>query len=271
MALPYPDSLTSRYSRIFSWLSARRMPLRTNRPAAPDVSSSGFYIPSNGISKLCIGKVLRLSAHHRWYFQALTRSPAAEFHVTPVTGRPHPLGYDIDRCKGIMTLDVLRVLMLAGLLASCAAARSPSGEQSESARVNEHPATSVSRADTRAQRCVALAMYWEARGEGRQGMLAVGSVVLNRVEDDRFPDSACSVVYQGGETPPCQFSWWCDGKSDRPTHAELWSASLRLADDLLTARPQDPTHGALFFHNTSIRSPWRRERTAQIGNHIFYR
>jgi len=125
--------------------------------------------------------------------------------------------------------------------------------------------------DLSAQRCVALAMYWEARGEGRKGMLAVGSVVLNRVDDQRFPDTACGVVYQGGETPPCQFSWWCDGKSDRPTQQAAWNKSLTLARELLLTRPTDPTQGALFFHNTSIDAPWRRERTARIGSHIFYR
>ena len=114
-------------------------------------------------------------------------------------------------------------------------------------------------------------MYWEARGEGRRGMLAVGSVVLNRVDDQRFPDNACGVVFEGGETPPCQFSWWCDGKSDRPTHKGLWRDSLALADELLTDRPPDPTRGALFFHNTSIQKPWQRQKTARIGNHLFYR
>lgn len=113
-------------------------------------------------------------------------------------------------------------------------------------------------------------MYWEARGEGREGMLAVGSVVLNRVADSRFPDSACNVVYQGGETPPCQFSWWCDGRSDRPTDREQWAVSLAVAEELLTTHPPDPTNGALFFHNTSIRAPWRRMLVARIGNHVFY-
>jgi len=125
--------------------------------------------------------------------------------------------------------------------------------------------------DAGSKQCLALAMYWEARGEGREGMKAVGSVVLNRVQDARFPDSACEVVYQGGETPPCQFSWWCDGKSDRPTHAAIWESSLRIASEMLTDRPVDATHGALFFHNTSLRNPWQRTRTARIGNHIFYR
>jgi spore germination cell wall hydrolase CwlJ-like protein len=147
----------------------------------------------------------------------------------------------------------------------------PHSDRSQNGRSNNDPVKNVSHVGAQAQHCVALAMYWEARGEGHRGMLAVGSVVLNRVEDDRFPNSVCGVVYQGGESPPCQFSWWCDGKSDRPTYRELWASSLSIADELLTARPSDPTHGALFFHNTSIRSPWRRERTARIGNHVFYR
>ena len=114
-------------------------------------------------------------------------------------------------------------------------------------------------------------MYWEARGEGQRGMLAVGSVVLNRVADDRFPNTACGVVYEGGETPPCQFSWWCDGKSDYPTNRALWAAALSNANGLIVNRVQDETGGAIFFHNTSIRQPWRRQRTTRIGNHVFYR
>jgi N-acetylmuramoyl-L-alanine amidase len=163
-----------------------------------------------------------------------------------------------------------RCLVFALLLTGCASAP-PSSARNEASNESLPVVESVGRIDTVAQRCVALAMYWEARGEGREGMLAVGSVVLNRVDDERFPDSVCGVVYQGGETPPCQFSWWCDGKSDRPTQQSAWLSSLDLARELLTDRPRDPTDGALFFHNTSIKSPWRRQRTARIGNHVFYR
>jgi len=122
-------------------------------------------------------------------------------------------------------------------------------------------------------RCLALALYWEAKSEGREGMLAVASVVLNRVAHPAFPSSVCAVVRQGGEQPPCQFSWWCDGKSDRPTEAQAWSLAQRLAKKTLADPPPDRTHGALFFHNTSIATPWlrKRVRTAQIGRHIFYR
>src|SRR5512138_1998327 len=52
--------------------------------------------------------------------------------------------------------------------------------------------------------CLALAMYFEARTEGPEGMRAVGWVVLNRIAHDEFPATPCEVVRQGGETPPCQ-------------------------------------------------------------------
>ena len=159
---------------------------------------------------------------------------------------------------------VTAILTLAG----CASSPPPHAEDPAS---RQPEAAAGQEVDAQARNCIALAMYWEARGEGRQGMLAVGSVILNRVADERFPDTACSVVYQGGETPPCQFSWWCDGKSDYPSNRSEWSLALSTAEALLTENPPDATRGALFFHSTSMRSPWRRQKTAHIGNHVFYR
>lgn len=123
------------------------------------------------------------------------------------------------------------------------------------------------------QRCLALTMYFEARGEGPEGMRAVGAVVLNRVESDDFPSTPCEVVKQGGETPPCQFSWWCDGKSDVPRDEAQWRIALEIAAALLEDRGEDPTHGALFFHSAGIAVPWRieRTRTTQILGHVYYR
>jgi N-acetylmuramoyl-L-alanine amidase len=130
-------------------------------------------------------------------------------------------------------------------------------------------------AETREQAigCLALAMYWEAKAEGAEGMRAVAAVVLNRVAHPKFPNTVCGVVRQGGEQPPCQFSWWCDGKSDRPAEADTWALAQRLARAILADRPRDPTRGALFFHSAGISTPWvlPRRRTVQIGHHIFYR
>ncbi len=102
-------------------------------------------------------------------------------------------------------------------------------------------------------------------------MQAVGAVVLNRVADSRFPNNVCAVIYQGGEKPPCQFSWWCDGRSDRPTQHAAWKKSLSLASELLNGTLRDPTYGALFFSRKEVRQPSQRTRTAMIGAHVFYR
>lgn len=121
--------------------------------------------------------------------------------------------------------------------------------------------------------CLALALYWEARGEHRSGMIAVGWTILNRVQSRLFPATPCAVVQQGGERRRCQFSWWCDGKSDRPTDRDSWIQARVIAAKLLIDPPPDPTGRALFYHSTRIRVPWTRPRTRtlQIGNHIFYR
>lgn len=121
--------------------------------------------------------------------------------------------------------------------------------------------------------CLALALYWEARGDGRRGMTAVGWTVLNRVDSPKFPATPCAVVQQGGENPPCQFSWWCDGKSDRPRNPKSWENARALAEELLRDPPADPTHGALFFHHTNSRPYWAKsmQKTATVGSHVFYR
>ncbi|MGI9327907.1 MAG: cell wall hydrolase [Pseudomonadales bacterium] len=123
------------------------------------------------------------------------------------------------------------------------------------------------------QQCLALSMYWEAKAEGNAGMLAVGHVILNRVAHERFPSAPCAVVFQGGEKPPCQFSWYCDGKSDRPTEPHNWATARLLAAELLQGKHKDSTGSALFFHGKGMKNPWRipRTRTVTIGNHVFYK
>lgn len=140
-----------------------------------------------------------------------------------------------------------------------------------SASVRSDSGSSVT--DPAELRCLALSMYWEAKAEGREGLLAVGHVVLNRVKHLQFPKSPCAVVFDGGETPPCQFSWYCDGKSDEPTETENWANAQRLAGELLTQTRNDNTGGALFFHGRQIKNPWRipRTKTVTIGNHVFYK
>ena len=97
--------------------------------------------------------------------------------------------------------------------------------------------------------------------------------MLNRREDERFPDSVCRVVHEGGEGRGCQFSFYCDGRSDVPFHTRAWREAGALAYELLADRLDDTTEGALFYHATWIDVPWKRprEKTRVIGQHAFYR
>lgn len=122
--------------------------------------------------------------------------------------------------------------------------------------------------------CLALNIYHEARSEPPSGQLAVAQVTLNRVASKSFPQSVCDVVKQGGQKRNrCQFSWWCDGKSDQPTEMKAWRKSLDLGRRVLADQVSDPTDGALFYHATYVSPKWSRsfQRTAQIGRHLFYR
>ena len=123
-------------------------------------------------------------------------------------------------------------------------------------------------------RCLALNIYFEARGESETGRLAVGHVVMNRVLSVRFPETVCDVVRQGGELRRyrCQFSWWCDGRSDKPLDKREWRKSAELALAVYWGRTEDPTAGALWYHADYVNPSWRHDfvRGPKIGRHIFY-
>lgn len=122
--------------------------------------------------------------------------------------------------------------------------------------------------------CLARNVYFEARGEPDEGKVAVAHVVMNRAANGRFPDTVCEVVRQGGEKVrhKCQFSWWCDGRSDEPSDAVAWSESREVARLAYWGYTEDPTAGALWYHATRVKPVWRKAlvRGRQIGDHIFY-
>ena len=127
--------------------------------------------------------------------------------------------------------------------------------------------------------CLAEAMYFEARNQGWRGMLAVGVVIQNRVRDTRYPNDICAVVRQGlyrNGRPikhKCQFSYYCDGKPERPTEKELWSTALDLAGVLLSGHlVVDGLGDATHYHTTSVRPSWSSKLSFRrvIGDHVFY-
>ena len=143
--------------------------------------------------------------------------------------------------------------------------------------------------------CLAMNMYHEARGQGSAGLLAVSSVVLNRVADKRFPNDICEVIKQGPtreswktkQTPDptdaefypirhkCQFSWWCDGRSDVPKDKKTYKRLLTIASSIVYNKFDfvDITDGATFYHADYVTPAWAKtkKKTVEIQDHIFYR
>lgn len=165
--------------------------------------------------------------------------------------------------------------LLAGLaiaLGGAAALAPSSAPHAQEATADSTASAGVSAAE---RELFALNLYFEARSEGRDGMVAVGWVVFNRVESEAFPDSITAVINEPTRNS-CQWGWMCDGKSDTPREADNWALAQEVADLLLSdERPADPTGGAIAFHETFRDTPgWLRRgatRTVTLDNHHFYR
>jgi len=122
--------------------------------------------------------------------------------------------------------------------------------------------------------CLASNIYFEARSEPIAGQIAVAEVTLNRVNSQDYPNNICEVVLQENEDS-CQFSWWCDGKSDQPK--DMFSflkakaiAKMMIQDgDYISVVGDEVTH----YHSTSVEPYWSEvfQKTQVIGDHVFYR
>ena len=144
--------------------------------------------------------------------------------------------------------------------------------------------------------CLAKNIYFEAKSEPIAGQYAVADVVLNRVKDNRFPKTICEVVYEGPlreswQTKKqtdlddadriyhpirdrCQFSWWCDGKSDNIKDGDAWRKAQEIAYRLVNDyKHRGLTEGATHYHATYVNPKWAPtlDLVGRIGTHIFYR
>ena len=106
--------------------------------------------------------------------------------------------------------------------------------------------------------CLAMNVYHEARSEPMVGQYAVAHVVINRVNSTRWPNDVCSVVHQGLDRGrhKCQFSWYCDGKSDKAHEEVPWARALIVADNVLRGKIEDPTKGATHYHARYVKPYW---------------
>ncbi len=130
--------------------------------------------------------------------------------------------------------------------------------------------------------CAALNIYFEARNQDPQGKVAVSHVVFNRAKDEFWPGNICDVVKQGSYTTgrvrknQCQFSWFCDGLSDRPFEPTTWDNAVHVARYAyyIWSIGHDITEGATNYHSVNVDPTWRQDRGMKyiktIDDHLFY-
>lgn len=115
--------------------------------------------------------------------------------------------------------------------------------------------------------CLAVAVYYESKGEPLEGQLAVAQTVLNRAQSGRFPATACGVVLQ-----PRQFSFVRRGALPTPPRSSRqWQTAVAIAHIATEGLWSAAVDDALYFHARYVNPGWRLERIAVLGNHVFYR
>lgn len=123
-------------------------------------------------------------------------------------------------------------------------------------------------------RCLAEALYFEARGESVKGQFAVAEVILNRVKSRKFPNTVCGVINQGtGRKFACQFTYTCDGRKEVINEPRAFERMGKIARAMLDGAPRRLTSGATHYHTKSVNPRWARvyPRTSTIGYHHFYK
>lgn len=131
--------------------------------------------------------------------------------------------------------------------------------------------------ERRSLTCLALNVYFEARGEPEAGQYAVAEVTLNRVASPYYPKTVCEVVYQKNWDPLRRrfvgaFSWTEFESLARPKGRE-WQRAQAIAEEVYYQRRPPQLAGALHYHADHIAPSWSRGKTplAAIGNHRFYK
>lgn len=129
--------------------------------------------------------------------------------------------------------------------------------------------------------CLSMNIYHEARNDGIIGQRAIAWATMNRTKHENYPDTICEVVYQAvlndNGIPlrdQCQFSWYCDGKSDEVTDQAAWNLAQNIAQEVFDkyGKETDPTNGSIMYHAHYVDPYWAEayEKQVRIDSHVFY-
>ncbi len=127
----------------------------------------------------------------------------------------------------------------------------------------------------KSEKCLAEAVYFEARGEAVRGQIAVAQVVLNRAFSGKYPDTVCGVVYQNKHRHlACQFTFACDNNADVIREPDMWDRAQKIAKAMLDGQLWLPeVDRSTHYHAYWVRPSWVSEmkRMYKFGVHTFYR
>jgi spore germination cell wall hydrolase CwlJ-like protein len=127
----------------------------------------------------------------------------------------------------------------------------------------------------KAEKCLAEAIYFEARGEPKRGQIAVAQVVMNRVFSGFYPNTVCGVVYQNANRHnACQFTFACDDVKDTIDEPDMWEQAKEISHDMIDGKMWLPEIGhSTHYHAYWVHPSWVSEmrKTYKFGVHTFYR
>lgn len=127
----------------------------------------------------------------------------------------------------------------------------------------------------KSEKCLAEAVYFEARGEAVRGQIAVAQVILNRAFSGKYPDNVCGVVYQNKHRHlACQFTFACDGHPDVIREPDMWDRAQKISKAMLDGQLWLPeVDRSTHYHAYWVRPSWVSEmkRNWKYGVHTFYR
>lgn len=109
-------------------------------------------------------------------------------------------------------------------------------------------------------KCLAQAIYREARGEPNEGKIAVAQVIINRTKTPGYPTTICGVLQQPG-----QFQWTKKYRVTLPDYE-----SYIVARNVILGQHKFAKFKGTHFHARHVQPKWKYKRIALIGNHIFY-
>ena len=127
----------------------------------------------------------------------------------------------------------------------------------------------------KSEKCLAEAVYFEARGEAVRGQIAVAQVVMNRIFSGFYPTTVCGVVYQNKHRHyACQFTFACDNVADVVREPDMWDRAKKIAKAMLDGQLWLPEVGkSTHYHAYWVRPSWVSEmkKMYKFGVHTFYR